>query len=139
MMFRSFILYSQRLSIKLSLIAYQSGGYTTISIATHNLHLVLKVNTYQANSWPDKVVLVQWHKGFKGTLLITRFVNHEDLNDFELGTVNDCSTEYRRRLIDISWFMRSLSEPITRQANKEDSGTGLFYSLSSMAQPLQAS
>jgi hypothetical protein len=61
------------------------------------------------------------------------------LNDFEIGTVNDCIAEYRHRLIDISWFMRSLSEPIARQANKEDSCTGRFYSLPSMALTLRAS
>jgi REP element-mobilizing transposase RayT len=30
-------------------------------------------------------------------------------------------------LIDISWFVRALNEPITRQANKEDKGTGHFW------------
>jgi hypothetical protein len=72
-------------------------------------------------------------------LLTQKFVNNVDLNDFEIGTVNDCITEYRRRLIDISWFMRSLDEPIARQANKEDSCTGRFYSLPSMALTLRAS
>ncbi|MFT6141439.1 MAG: hypothetical protein ACJAXN_002673 [Psychromonas sp.] len=35
--------------------------------------------------------------------------------------------------------MRSLDEPIARQANKEDSCTGRFYSLPSMALTLRAS
>jgi hypothetical protein len=77
--------------------------------------------------WSDKGVLVQWHKGFKGTLLTQKFVKGEDLNEFECKTVNDCITQYRQRLVDISWFMRSLSEPIARQANKEDKCTGRFW------------
>ncbi|MFT6347352.1 MAG: hypothetical protein ACJAYB_000339 [Psychromonas sp.] len=109
------------------------------AVMSNHLHVVLKVDADKANSWSDKAVLIQWHKGFKGTLLTRKFVNNEDLNDFEIGTVNDCIAEYRHRLIDISWFMRSLSEPIARQANKEDSCTGRFYSLPSMALTLRAS
>jgi REP element-mobilizing transposase RayT len=97
------------------------------AVMSNHLHIVLKVNADKVASLSDKAVLVQWHKGFKGTLLTQKFVNNEDLNDFEIGTVNDCISEYRRRLIDISWFMRSLSEPIARQANKEDSCTGRFW------------
>ncbi|WP_041766599.1 transposase [Psychromonas ingrahamii] len=97
------------------------------AVMSNHLHVVLKVNADKAVNWSDKAVLVQWHKGFKGTLLTQKFIKGEDLNTFELETVNDCITEYRRRLIDISWFMRSLSEPIARQANKEDSCTGRFW------------
>jgi hypothetical protein len=106
---------------------------------SNHLHVVLKVNADKVASWSDKAVLAQWHKGFKGTLLTQKHVKGEGLNAFELATVNDCITEYRRRLIDISWFMRSLNEPITRQANKEDSCSGRFYSLPSMALTLRAS
>ncbi|WP_259395417.1 hypothetical protein [Shewanella sp. SR44-4] len=67
--------------------------------------------------WSVKDVLVQWHKGFKGPLLTQKFVKGEDLNELEPNTVNDCIAKYRQRLVDISWFMRSLSEPIARMAN----------------------
>ena len=36
-------------------------------------------------------------------------------------------SEWRRRLGDISWFMRFLKEPIARRANKEDRVTGRFF------------
>jgi REP element-mobilizing transposase RayT len=97
------------------------------AVMSNHLHVVLKVNADKAVSWSDKAVLAQWHKGFKGTLLTQKFIKGEDLNAFELETVNECITEYRHRLIDISWFMRSLSEPIARMANKEDSCTGRFW------------
>ncbi|RPA22393.1 transposase [Shewanella psychromarinicola] len=91
------------------------------------MHVVIKVDGDKAKIWSDKDVLMQWHKGFKGTLLTQKFVKGEDLNEFELNTVNDCITQYRQRLVDISWFMRSLSEPIARMANKEDKCTGRFW------------
>jgi hypothetical protein len=101
--------------------------------------MVIKVDSDKVKHWSDKDVLVQWHKGFKGTLLTHKFVKDEDLNEFEHKTVNDCITQYRQRLVDISWFMRSLSEPIARMANKEDKCTGRFYSPPSMALTLRAS
>jgi hypothetical protein len=101
--------------------------------------MVIKVDSDKVKHWSDKDVLVQWHKGFKGTLLTNKFVKDKDLNEFEHKTVNDCITQYRQRLVDISWFMRSLSEPIARMANKEDKCTGRFYSPPSMAPSLRAS
>ncbi|MGK0409000.1 MAG: REP element-mobilizing transposase RayT [Shewanella psychromarinicola] len=97
------------------------------AVMSNHLHVVVKVDADKVKHWSDKDVLVQWHKGFKGTLLTQKFVKDEDLNEFERKTVNDCITQYRQRLVDISWFMRSLSEPIARQANKEDKCTGRFW------------
>jgi len=96
-------------------------------VMSNHLHVVVKVDADKVKHWSDKEVLVQWHKGFKGTLLTQKFVKGEDLNEFEFKTVNDCITQYRQRLVDISWFMRSLSEPIARMANKEDKCTGRFW------------
>lgn len=35
--------------------------------------------------------------------------------------------ELRMRLSDVSWFMKSLSEPITWLANQQDECTGRFW------------
>jgi hypothetical protein len=90
-------------------------------------------------SLPLISAFMPWHKGFEGTWLTHKFVKGEDLNPFERQTVNKCITEYRKRLIDISWFTGSLSKPIARMANKEDKCTGRFYSPPSMALTLRAS
>jgi hypothetical protein len=116
--------------------AIDIGAY---AVMNNHLHVVIKVDADKAKHWLDEEVLVQWHKGFKGTLLTQKFVNSEDLNEFEMKPVNDCITQYRQCQIDISWLMRSLSEPIVLMANKEDKCTGRFYSLPSTALTLRAS
>jgi hypothetical protein len=109
------------------------------AVMSNHLHIVLRLDAEQAKRWSDKEVLIQWHKGFNGTLLTHSFVKDEALDEFELKTVIDSIAVYRERLTDISWFMRALNEPIARMANREDGCTGRFYSPPSLALNLRAS
>ncbi|AQS36213.1 hypothetical protein Sps_01024 [Shewanella psychrophila] len=104
--------------------AVEVCAYTVMG---NHLHVVLCIDKEQALAWTDNEVLVQWHKLFKGTLLTQSFVNGDDLNAYELKTVKDSTFEYRQRLMDISWFMRALNEPIARKANFEDNCKGRFW------------
>ena len=94
----------------------------------HNhLHIVLHVDSEQVKNWSTAEVLARWHQLFKGTLLTQKYTNKEPLDKFQLAMVGSTADVYKQRLIDISWFMRSLNEPIARQANKEDNCTGHFW------------
>lgn len=97
------------------------------AVMHNHLHIVLHVDVAKAKSWNMQEVLSRWHQIFKGTLLTQQYVNHEQLNKFQLDTVEKTSEKYKQRLMDISWFMRSLNEPIARKANKEDRCTGRFW------------
>ena len=97
------------------------------AIMHNHLHLVLYVDIEKIKNWSTDDVLERWHKLFKGTLLTQKYQNKDELDKFQLAMVESTADIYRKRLMDISWFMRSLNEPIARQANKEDDCTGHFW------------
>jgi len=106
---------------------------------SNHVHFILHVDVLKAQGWPDKQVLALWHNVYKGTLLTQKCMRDEMLSQGELISLNETIEIYRKRLYDISWFMRNLNEFIAREANKEDGCTGRFYLLPSMAHTLWAS
>ncbi|EDQ00899.1 hypothetical protein KT99_05382 [Shewanella benthica KT99] len=94
---------------------------------SNHLHVVLKIDIYQANSWTDREVLEHWHQLFKGTEITQKFVQGEIIESNEIIALKHSIAQYRSRLSDISWFMRCLNEPIARKANIEDNCTGHFW------------
>ncbi|MBB1308087.1 MULTISPECIES: transposase [Pseudoalteromonas] len=97
------------------------------AVMSNHTHIILHVDNNKANRLNDKAIALRWHKAFKGTLLTQRFVKNEVLSTVELQLVKSSIGEYRSRLMDISWFMRSLNEYIARKANKEDNCKGRFW------------
>lgn len=97
------------------------------AVMSNHLHVVLRIDADTAQAWSSIEVVKQWHQLFKGTLLSQRFAKGESIKSYELDTLNNTIDKYRRRLMNISWFMRALNEPIARQANKEDNCTGRFW------------
>ena len=100
------------------------------AIMSNHTHVVLRINKQKADALSTKEIIQRWHKLFKGMLLSQRFIRPEqgkNLTEAEIATVAAIAEVYRRRLYDISWFMRLLNEYIARQANKEDDCTGHFW------------
>jgi REP element-mobilizing transposase RayT len=111
---------------------FQLSQVFAIDICAHavmhnHLHIVLHVDSEQVKGWSTDEVLKRWHQLFKGTLLTQQYQNKQPLDKFQRAMVESSADIYRKRLIDISWFMRSLNEPIARQANREDKCTGHFW------------
>jgi len=69
----------------------------------------------------------RWHQLFKGTYLTRQHQNKKPLDRYQLAMIESSAEIYKQRLIDISWFMRSLNKPIARLANKEGKCTGHFW------------
>ncbi|MFQ3191926.1 MAG: REP element-mobilizing transposase RayT [Paraglaciecola sp.] len=97
------------------------------AVMSNHVHMVLHVDVKQTQLWSDSNVAKRWHRLHQGTLLTQMFVRGDILSQGQRRTLDDTITEYRRRLHDISWFMRNLNEHIAREANKEDDCKGRFW------------
>jgi putative transposase len=100
------------------------------AVMSNHTHLVLHVAKDKAEALSTEEVIQRWHRLYKGTLLTQRYMSPElrkDLNETHIKAVELTADVWRKRLFDISWFMRALNEYIARAANKEDDCTGHFW------------
>jgi len=97
------------------------------AVMSNHYHVVLYVDNDLALNWSFDEVIHQWHQLFKGCVLSQRYLKGENLGQAELKVLTDVVEQWRKRLMDISWFMRCLNESIARQANEEDNCTGRFW------------
>jgi REP element-mobilizing transposase RayT len=96
------------------------------AIMSNHYHVVLHIDLASASNWSKREVIERWMKLFSLPAIVERYLNHQ-ASTAECMVVADLIIEWRKRLHDISWFMRCLNEPIARQANKEDGCTGRFW------------
>jgi len=97
------------------------------AVMSNHYHLVLHVDTEQADSWSEDEVIKRWTTVFpvNGKLIETLRLNAETrVARQELSKKIEL---WRERLQDMSWFMRCLNETVARQANREDECKGRFW------------
>ncbi len=106
--------------------AIDVAGYAVMS---NHYHVILHVDTVRAEGWSEEEVLVRWCRLFRGGLLVQRYLSEErsEMDAAEVLRVMEYAAEWRGRLIDISWYMRTLNEYIAREANREDGVKGRFW------------
>ncbi|MCW9047560.1 MAG: transposase [Gammaproteobacteria bacterium] len=97
------------------------------AVMSNHYHIVLHINQAEANSWSMDEVIKHWHKIFRGNVLSQRYIGNNILSESELVTLEKITSLWRKRLMDISWFMRVLNETIARRANTEDDCSGRFW------------
>jgi hypothetical protein len=97
------------------------------AIMSNHLHVVLRNRPDVVETWSDRQVALRWLQIFPGKRI------DEQLGDPTTSDVDALSSDepriaiIRQRLSDISWFMKALSEPIARMANRQDECTGAFW------------
>ena len=98
------------------------------AILSNHFHLVLRNRPDVVATWSDSEVAARWLA--LCPLRKTATGEPAEPTDAELDTIRrvpERLAEIRRRLSDISWFMRFIAEPIARRANREDQVTGRFW------------
>jgi REP element-mobilizing transposase RayT len=97
------------------------------AVMSNHYHVVLHIDAERALSWDQAEVIHRWQQLFSGHQLARQFLEGTPLSQAEHELLRQLVAEWRSRLMDISWDMRCLNEPIARQANEEDRCTGRFW------------
>lgn len=97
------------------------------AVMSNHLHLVLRINTEQAQGWTGQDIINQWSKLFSLPVLIQRYLSGEASTKTETDKAKEIIEQWRDRLGSLSWFMRCLNEHLAKRANKEDKCTGRFW------------
>jgi len=113
-----------RMTAQASVFAVDVCAYAVMS---NHYHLVLRINRDRADQWSDDEVIDRWTQLFSGPIIVQRHKNGEPLTAAQRDTMSDIVAVWRKRLSDMSWYMRCLNEFIARQANAEDNCTGRFW------------
>jgi len=89
---------------------------------SNHYHLVVHMSPSTANSRSAQEVARRWVK------LYPTGKSDTDQLKIEAILANETLVKvYRSRLTDLSWLMKSISEPIARRANAEDKVNGRFW------------
>jgi hypothetical protein len=99
----------------------------TYAIMSNHLHLILRNRPDVVEAWSNEEAALRWLRVFPGRRLDEQLAEPTEEDVKTLARNSKRMAEVRRRLSDISWFMRALSEPIARLANKQDECTGRFW------------
>ena len=99
----------------------------TYAIMSNHLHVILRNRPDVVAGWADEEVAIRWLRVFPGRRLEEHLAEPTQADVEQLVSNRQRIAEVRTRLSDISWFMRALSEPIARTANRQDECTGRFW------------
>ncbi|MEW8657331.1 MAG: transposase [Candidatus Thiodiazotropha endolucinida] len=97
------------------------------AVMSNHYHIILHVDAEKATGWSEQAVIERWERLFSLPVIVQRYRTREVISKAERDAVSELVTKWRKRLHDISWFMRCINEPIARQANQEDGCTGRYW------------
>jgi len=99
----------------------------TYAIMSNHMHVILRNRPDVVAAWSDQEVAIRWLRVFPGRRLEEHLAEPTENDVNMLVNQPERLLVIRERLSDVSWFMRALSEPIARMANRQDECTGRFW------------
>jgi REP element-mobilizing transposase RayT len=107
------------------LFAIEVCGY---SVMSNHLHVVLRNRPDIAEQWSAEEIALRWCKVFPPRDDATGEPIEPGEHDLAMLTANsERLAELRKRIANLSWFMRCLCEKIARDGNHEDGSSGRFW------------
>src|SRR5579871_535125 len=98
------------------------------TVMANHVHVIVRNRPDIVAQWSDEDVARRWWELFPLRKDPDGSPAEPEEADLSMITSDrEKLLERRRRLADVSWFMRCLCEPIARMANKEDKCTGRFW------------
>lgn len=104
-----------------------SIGICAYAVMDNHYHLVVYIDHALADQWSDSEVISRKHRLFAVTQLERTYLENEQSNHSAQEEIASCISVWRKRLKDLSWFMRCLNEYIAKKANHEDDCKGRFW------------
>ncbi len=98
------------------------------AVMSNHYHVVLHADKARAQAWSNKEVAERWMQLYSGHMLVDHWLeNPEAIDAATQAAVDEIIEKWRKRLYDISWFMRGVNETIARMANEEENCKGRFW------------
>jgi REP element-mobilizing transposase RayT len=97
-------------------------GVYAFSVMSNHVHLIVSMLPNHAKEWSAEEVARRWVLLYGAKTEIEREQKRQ-----RIAADTERVEIYRSRLSDLSWMMKSLSEPIARRANAEDKVNGRFW------------
>ena len=97
------------------------------AVMSNHYHIVLHIDEELNQQLSHEAVCLRWGKLYSLPVLVQRWLNKQSSSEVECEAALSVINGWRGRLVDISWFMRSLNEFIARKSNKEDHCSGRFW------------
>ncbi len=97
------------------------------AIMSNHYHLVVNINQKKALDLSSHQVVARWAMTHKLPLIIQRWLTSQITSQIEHEKCIEIIEVWRKRLWNLSWYMKELNYNIACRANKEDNCKGHFW------------